>query len=189
MSVDILGTNCDQCVCMVQCCFTSTETVRLIRTGSPGQPPRLSHSSWTLKTKKIRMGRYSNADDTGTWVNGWWKKKERKRRTTHGWGDSYGNAFRTQALVSVVEEYIYIKANKIWIGRSICKRIYNTGTGMGELNEEAKKLTRREKVSSGYGDGKDWNNITQPRYRWADVQTGLPCRQSNCWARKREKQN
>ena len=48
MSVDILGTNCDQCVCMVQCCFTSTETIRLIRTGSPGRPPRLSQSSWTL---------------------------------------------------------------------------------------------------------------------------------------------
>ena len=45
--VDILGTNCDQCVSMVQCCFTSTETIRLIRTGSPGRPPRLSHSSWT----------------------------------------------------------------------------------------------------------------------------------------------
>ena len=33
---------------MVQCCFTSTETIRLIRTGSPGRPPRLSHNSWTL---------------------------------------------------------------------------------------------------------------------------------------------
>ena len=43
--VDILGTNCVQCVSMVQCCFTSTETVRLVRTGSPGRPPRLSHSS------------------------------------------------------------------------------------------------------------------------------------------------
>ena len=31
--VDILGTNCNQCVRAVQCCFTSTETVRLIRTG------------------------------------------------------------------------------------------------------------------------------------------------------------
>ena len=48
MSVDILGTNCDQCRSMVQCCFTSTETVRLIMTESPGRPPRLSHSSWTL---------------------------------------------------------------------------------------------------------------------------------------------
>ena len=48
MSADILGTNCDQCLSMVQCCFTSTETVRLIRTESPGRPPRLSHSSWTL---------------------------------------------------------------------------------------------------------------------------------------------
>ena len=26
-----LGTNCDQCLSMVQCCFTSTETVGLIR--------------------------------------------------------------------------------------------------------------------------------------------------------------
>ena len=34
--VDILGTNCDQCVCMVQCCFTSTETIRLIRDGEKG---------------------------------------------------------------------------------------------------------------------------------------------------------
>ena len=39
--VDILGTNCDQCLSMVQCCFMSTETLRLIRTGNPGRPPRL----------------------------------------------------------------------------------------------------------------------------------------------------
>ena len=43
--VDILGTNCDQCRSTVQCCFTSTETVKLTRTGSPGRPPPLSHSS------------------------------------------------------------------------------------------------------------------------------------------------
>ena len=30
---------------LVECCFTSTETVRIIRDGSPGRPPRLSHSS------------------------------------------------------------------------------------------------------------------------------------------------
>ena len=29
---------------MVQCCFTSTGIIKLIRTGSPGRPPRLSHS-------------------------------------------------------------------------------------------------------------------------------------------------
>ena len=32
MSVDIYPTNCDQCQSMVQCCFTPTETIRLIRT-------------------------------------------------------------------------------------------------------------------------------------------------------------
>ena len=33
--VDILGTNCDQCRSMVQCCFMSTETVRPIKDGEP----------------------------------------------------------------------------------------------------------------------------------------------------------
>ena len=33
---------------MVQYSFTSTETRRLVRTDSPGRPPRLSHSSWTM---------------------------------------------------------------------------------------------------------------------------------------------
>ena len=42
--VDILGANCDQCVSIVQCCFTSTETIRLIRMGSQGWPPQLSHT-------------------------------------------------------------------------------------------------------------------------------------------------
>ena len=31
-----------------QYCFTSTETIRLVRMGSPGRPPWLSHRSWTL---------------------------------------------------------------------------------------------------------------------------------------------
>ena len=49
MSVDILGTNCDQYGSTVHCCFTSTETTaHYIRTESPGRLPRLSHSSWTL---------------------------------------------------------------------------------------------------------------------------------------------
>ena len=30
---------------LLKCCFTSTETIRLIRDGSPGRLPRLSHSS------------------------------------------------------------------------------------------------------------------------------------------------
>ena len=48
MSVDILGTSWDQCRSMVQYSFTSTETRRLVRTDSPGRPPRLIHSSWTM---------------------------------------------------------------------------------------------------------------------------------------------
>ena len=48
MSTDILGTSWDQSVSTVQYCFTSTETIRLVRTESPGQPPRLSHTSWAL---------------------------------------------------------------------------------------------------------------------------------------------
>ena len=48
MSVDILGTSWDQCRSIVQYSFTFTETGRLIRTDSPGRPPRLSHNSWTM---------------------------------------------------------------------------------------------------------------------------------------------
>ena len=46
----LLGTSLDQCRSMVQYIFTSTETRRLVRTDSPGRPPRLSHSSWTMRT-------------------------------------------------------------------------------------------------------------------------------------------
>ena len=55
MSVGILGTSWDQCRSMVQYSFTSTETRRLVRTDSPGRPPRLSrlHSSWTMKTAAL----------------------------------------------------------------------------------------------------------------------------------------
>ena len=38
---------------LVECCFTSTETIRLIRQEGPGQPPWLSHGSWTLKKKSL----------------------------------------------------------------------------------------------------------------------------------------
>ena len=48
MLVDILGTTWDQCQSMVQYSFTSTKTRRLVGTDSPGRPPRLSHSSWTM---------------------------------------------------------------------------------------------------------------------------------------------
>ena len=41
MSFDISGTSWDQRVSMVPCSFTSTETRRLVRTDSPGRPPRL----------------------------------------------------------------------------------------------------------------------------------------------------
>ena len=67
MSVDILGTNCDQCLwSMVECCFTSTETVRLIRTGRPGRPRRLSHSSWTLTRTALVVCPTANLPDQHT---------------------------------------------------------------------------------------------------------------------------
>ena len=69
--VDILGTNCDQRLSMVQCCFTSTETVRFIRTGNPGRPPRLSHSSWTLICpEKIFNTKYPEAKSLPILANG-----------------------------------------------------------------------------------------------------------------------
>ena len=39
----------------LKCCFTSAETVgRCIRDGSPGRPPRLSHTSWALRPRYVR---------------------------------------------------------------------------------------------------------------------------------------
>ena len=58
MSVDILGTSCDQCRSMVQYSFTSTESRRLVRTDSSGRPPRLSHSSWTMTSSGAHRQRY-----------------------------------------------------------------------------------------------------------------------------------
>ena len=51
MLVDILGTNFDQCLSMVQCCFTSTEAVKLIRTDIFTQ---LLNSEKKKKKKKKR---------------------------------------------------------------------------------------------------------------------------------------
>ena len=44
----IKGTSWNQCRSMVQYSFTSTETIRLVRTDNPGRPSRFSHSSWTM---------------------------------------------------------------------------------------------------------------------------------------------
>ena len=55
MSVDILGTNCGQCLSMGQCCFTSTETVRLLRTESPGRPPHIVPELSSLHNYALSM--------------------------------------------------------------------------------------------------------------------------------------
>ena len=47
---------------MVQYSFISTETRRLIRTDSPGRPPRLSHSSWTMMWTLSTMFTYMLAE-------------------------------------------------------------------------------------------------------------------------------
>ena len=59
MSVDILGTSWDQCRSIVQYSFTSTETRRLVRTDSPGRPPRLLHSSWTMTIRDVHLDFYT----------------------------------------------------------------------------------------------------------------------------------
>ena len=40
---------------MIKRCFTSTETVGLLGTGSPGRPPRLSHSSWAMHAYAVEV--------------------------------------------------------------------------------------------------------------------------------------
>ena len=74
MSADILGTSWDQCWSMVQHSFTSMETRRLVRMDSPGRPPRLSHSSWTIWNIKQKQYHLFYALGRG-WGGGevhWW---------------------------------------------------------------------------------------------------------------------
>ena len=72
MSADILGTSWDQCRSMVQYGFTSTETRRLVRTDSPGRPPRLSHSSWTMGVCEPVFPRLMQA---GVLFFRWWLRR------------------------------------------------------------------------------------------------------------------
>jgi len=74
--LNVLGcrlTRWDQCVSMVQCCFTSTETMKLVRTDSPGRAPRLSHSSWTIHCCLDPIY-ISRAVNTGTRFNCLWQR-------------------------------------------------------------------------------------------------------------------
>ena len=87
MLADILGTSWDQCRSMVQYSFTSTETRRLVRTDSPGRPPRLSHSSWTMK-----------------WVNEWMKIYIYTARKNH--------TFHTKPCVFTAPENLYTTRKK-----------------------------------------------------------------------------
>ena len=80
MSVDILGTSCDQCRSTVQYIFTSTETKRLVRTDSPGRPPWLSHSSWTKPYKKyLLLDVYLHSSDGSS------KRWRSMKETTSSW--------------------------------------------------------------------------------------------------------
>ena len=63
--VDILGTNCGS---MVRC---SIKTIRLIRTGSPGRPPRLSHSSWTLIYIERQVSTFYSFLIVKVWIMVW----------------------------------------------------------------------------------------------------------------------
>ena len=71
MSVDILGTSCDQCRSMVQYSFMSMETRRLVRTDSPGQPPRLSHSSWTMESLGKMEKAFQGLESLGKLIGVW----------------------------------------------------------------------------------------------------------------------
>ena len=52
--------------------WPSTETVRLIRTESPGRPPQLSHSSWTLIKSCCQDPSYTSWPYADKTRNLWW---------------------------------------------------------------------------------------------------------------------
>ena len=91
MSVDILGTNCDQCVSMVQYCFTYTETIRLVRTESPGRPPTFTQllKSEVKKTKRslLNLGFERPVNRIGSPQDDAEEQKTTKKRGAGGRGE------------------------------------------------------------------------------------------------------
>ena len=94
MSGDILGTSWDQCVSMVQYCFTSTETIRLVETEKPRAatstftqllnsderqfPKHYNYDSPTARAHSAKStGRTSNTATTANWSTKW------KRDSSH----------------------------------------------------------------------------------------------------------
>ena len=63
---------------MVQYCFTSTETIRLVGTESPGRPHRLSHGSRTMLLRQHSC--FSNTDGHSH-SNAWYLRIQQKRTT------------------------------------------------------------------------------------------------------------
>ena len=56
------------CALHLQRCFTSTKTVLSFRDGSPGRPPPLSHSSWSLRSSLLlQMLLYIHRDRADYW--------------------------------------------------------------------------------------------------------------------------
>ena len=77
---------------MVQYCFTSTETMRLVRTDSPGRPPRLSHSSWNMTFLFAQLLHSDHA--TGVNKRGALRPQKPHGLLATGWGGGWGGKGR-----------------------------------------------------------------------------------------------
>ena len=84
---------------MVQYCFTSTQTRRLVRTDSPGRPPRLSNVK--PGTAREPPSHWRLTSDLFTDCRGW-TVGARCGRTSCGWGGLHGQTLEHDGLHAAV---------------------------------------------------------------------------------------
>ena len=115
-SADMLGTSCDQLWSMVQYSFMSMETRRLVRTDSPGQPPRLSHN-FSLSFIQFPC-KYQNNQE-GLQFSKWYNSKIPKMQLKtwfhgRGWNKLYGlsNDNKIGGMKQKMERAKYPKTQK-----------------------------------------------------------------------------
>ena len=193
MSVDILGTNCDQ-TSMVQHCFTSTKTIRLVRTESPERPPRLSHSSWTVGSEGAVMLEFvmeADEDDNrlslcARWFkHGFFKSTQRKFFLRIFCLD---NEESRNLFTAVASQNLYY----VLVSRVICYRKgykkynkkYNNNKILQKTNKQTNKKQNKKSVKNESSKQiNTWNETDRQTDRQEERRTETEVIRKRCFTR------
>ena len=81
--------------------YVHKKTIKLVRTDSPGRPPRLSHSSWNMSRKRRLLSLYSaTGSSPALLTNGWIIHFLKGQQQLNGGGGSAGRYSRNLVRIS-----------------------------------------------------------------------------------------